>query len=472
MAFLTTAFDVFFKRLGPTGSGTDPVQPTSGYLPDYWDTDFSATVSGAYLNYPQDTLSTTYLTTRDSASNATYRALPWASHANDFLWNCTTPFWSAVVSESAFYFPYFVPALDLEPGMFSKEDIVWTCHLNSSSSFHKSATNSPYGVSRYPVTSSWHIIDDKLNSGSLSFPIGATFSYNYYSDTWQYAYPYYVGSNPAGLVGEYPDNSNTVAYDITYPNITASNATGSDGAYFDRSAGVGIRRLQISSSLVTMSISASGTSATNLRHMTEALKARRLFFPVPVSGSGTNGGTDYWFKAFTGYKATDLFKTNGGIYNVQFTLKKLITNGYYPDNNSCLKVFIANVTASVPAPTGRYIGADGWYPPDNNVIVIGNGYNGSPVMSFYDMQTGYAVEKFNFNVIQYGYPAQFCIEASGSLSENAYFGCVIDDLEICKIGITTDPRFIKSTNILQGIINTAGNLGSQIFQDPPYNNTA
>jgi hypothetical protein len=458
MAFQTKAFDVFYKRLGPTGSNTSTPSPVDGYLPYYWYTTSSANVSGAYLNYPKDIVSTTYLSTRDSASNATYRALPWASHANDFLWNCMTPSWSAVQVTGSY---------DQGSGPRQKIDFVWTAYLNKSSSFHKEATNSTYGVSTYPVTSSWHIIDTKLNNGNVTFPTATTFSYNYQSEDYVGPSLYYVGSDPSYVYpNSAPEMSHTVAYDITFPNITASNATGSDGIYFDR-GGVGIRRSQISSSLVTMSISASGTSATSLQHMTEALKARRLFFPVPVSGSGTAGGTDYWFKSFTGYKATDLFKTNGGIYNVQFSLKKQTTNGYYPDNNTCLKVFIANVTSSIPAPSARSLGADGWYPPDNNVIIVGNGYNGGPVMSFYDIQTGYMVEKFNFNLIQYGFPAQFCIEASGSLADSAYFGCIVDDIQICKIGITTDSRFIKPTSTLQTIINTAATYGYGEPTQPP-----
>jgi hypothetical protein len=417
----------------------------------------STNVDNAYLNYPQDlgdTPGTMYLTTRDSASNAGYKALPWASHANDFLWNCTTPYWS-----SSFVSGTYGPG-----GFSSKVDIVWTAYLNNSSSFHKPVP-STYGVDSYPVTSSWHIIDGKLNNSSYSYPTGVLMSYNYWSQGFGYPTLYYVGSKPDAF-NSAPDTSGVVAYDITYPNITATNATGSEGAYFDHSAGVGIRRSQISSSLITMSISASGTSGTNLRHMTEALKARRLFFPVPVSGSGTQEGTDFWFKTLTGYKSTDLFKTNGGIYNVQFTLKKLVTNGYYPDNNSCLKVFIADVTSRVPAPSDRYPGAPGWYPPDNNIVIVGSGYNGGPPISFYDIQTGYAIERFNFNVIQYGYPAQFCIEASGSLGDNAYFGCVIDDIEICKIGVTTDPRFIKSTTILQSTIDYGNTIPTQISLDP------
>lgn len=455
MAFITTAFDVFYKRLGPTGSNS-AISTVQGYMPDVWYAASSANVDNAYLNYPQDLgddIGSMYLTTRDSASNATYRALPWASHANDFLWNCTTPSWSfASVNGTYGTFP-----------VRNKVDIVWTAYLNNSSSFHKPAF-STYGVDSYPVTSSWHIIDDKLN-GSYAYPIGTSFFYNFSSDTKPTPTLYFVGSRPDTAFAA-PDTSNLVAYDITYPDITATNATGSEGAYFDHSAGVGIRRLQISSSLVTMSISASGTSGTSLRHMTEALKARRLFFPVPVSGSGTQGGTDFWFNVFTGYKSTNLFKTNGGIYNVQFTLKKLVTNRYYPDNNSCLKVFIADVTSRVPAPSDRYPGAAGWYPPDNNIVIIGSGYNGGPPISFYDIQTGYTIERFNFNVIQYGYPAQFCIEASGSLGDDAYFGCIVDDIEICKIGVTTDSRFIKPTTILQSTIDYGNTIPTQISLDP------
>ena len=87
-----------------------------------------------------------------------------------------------------------------------------------------------------------------------------------------------------------------------------------------------------------------------------------------------------------------------------------------------MTVFIHDVQSSVPFSTKRVPGAAGWYPPPNNIVTVGNKYNGTPEFTFYDIQTGYLVEKFNINVIQYGYPAQLCIEASGSLADNAYFG--------------------------------------------------
>ena len=84
---------------------------------------------------------------------------------------------------------------------------------------------------------------------------------------------------------------------------------------------------------------------------------------------------------------------------------------------------------------------------------IGNQYNGTSALSFYDIQTGYYVEKFNFNLIQYGYPAQLCLEVSGSLADSAYFGIIVDEFKMCKIGVTIDSRFIKPTSIATTVID-------------------
>jgi len=110
-------------------------------------------------------------------------------------------------------------------------------------------------------------------------------------------------------------------------------------------------------------------------------------------------------------------------------------------------VFIHDVNATVPNTLSRIPGASGWYPPGNNIVTIGNGYDTTPVMTFNEPSTGYLIEKFDFNVIQYGYPAQLCIEVSGSLNNNTYFGAILNDIEVCKIGVTTDPDYIKPTNI-------------------------
>ena len=48
----------------------------------------------------------------------------------------------------------------------------------------------------------------------------------------------------------------------------------------------------------------------------------------------------------------------------------------------------------------------------------------------------------NINVVQYSFPAQLVFEASGSLSAEKYFGCIIDDVSFCKVGVSTDPNLI------------------------------
>ena len=64
-------------------------------------------------------------------------------------------------------------------------------------------------------------------------------------------------------------------------------------------------------------------------------------------------------------------------------------------------------------------------------------------MSFYNPATGFFMESFNINVVQYGAPAQLVFEAGGDLSTDNYFGCVIDDVTFCKVGVSTDPNLIK-----------------------------
>jgi hypothetical protein len=296
------------------------------------------------------------------------------------------------------------------------------------------------------------------------------FSYVYGVDTKSpvaaNSYPAYVGSTypPA-----YPpvDTSGNIAYDITYPNIT-NNATSSiDKQYFDVGTGAGISAEDIYLAADDRFITYNDNTPAGLATFTEALKTTRLYFPIPVSGSGTTGGTDYWFKTFTGYTAAELFNENGGIYNVQFTLKRYTTASYtyQPDSNTYLSAFIHNVIPQAPSSSARIPGADGWYPPENNIVRIGNGWNGTPVLSFYDAQTGYLVEKFNFNLIQYGYPAQFCLEPSSDYDSSLVFGIIVSDIEICKIGVTTDPKFIKPTTVTQTIINQT-TVGTAVYD--PY----
>lgn len=462
MGRITRAFDLFYKRLGPTGSVlTNPTTSYAGYLPQFWYTSSVSSsaaaaqgmrVSGAFLNFPNDvTNSWQYVTTRNSASNTTYVALPWGSHAADFLWNVRTPSWSYQDVAGSYSF-------------YSWTQRSWTVTYNSESFYRKNGSGSvsSLGVATYPITSSWTILDSKLAA------VGG-FGYIHIWGTGS-AYPTFVGSDGQQLAYklaaqdtiEHSEKSLTIAYPITYPDITSSLgvfATSSvDRQYFDIAGGAGITQTAISMSLLTASAYATTDTLFAQNELTKALKARRLYFPIPVSGSGTTGGTDYWFKTFTGYRANEIFNENGGIYNIQFSLKSYVSSSavsYRPDTGSFMTVFIHDVQSSVPFSTKRVPGAGGWYPPANNIVTIGNKYKESPELVFYDIQTGYLVEKFNINVIQYGYPAQLCIEASGSLTDNAYFGIVVDELQICKIGVTTDPRFIKPVSVTQQVVNTA-----------------
>jgi len=48
-----------------------------------------------------------------------------------------------------------------------------------------------------------------------------------------------------------------------------------------------------------------------------------------------------------------------------------------------------------------------------------------------------------------------------SLADNAYFGIIVDDIQMCKIGITTDPRFIKPYSLTQTVQNTSFAIGAE-----------
>lgn len=501
MGIITRAFDLFYKRLGPTGSDNNSV-PYRGYLDEDWyDKDIILTppneVSSSFLNFPKDTATIRYTTTHNKNLNTTYRALPWGSHACDMLWNVTVPSWS-FKEETLCQDPYNNPTpsptpLDMITGyknlktplQDSRTPIrlqpavggpiietgggggpklppqivigggggplpnpvppsnacdnviyrIWTVNMQCTKSFYSESLDGTKGVPSYNVTSSWMIVDSKLFK--LGDPtLSASFSY-LHDVTGSSPYPTYINSSYYNLATE---KSRDFAYDILYPttSISLNSASPFDGQYFDLGGGAGITRKLVKESLI-----AQQSAFSNLL-LTRALKRRRLFFPTPYSGSGTTLGTDYWFKQNTGYRADEIFSENGGIYNIELTLKRAIGSGFdfYPDPGTFMSVFIHNVQATAPPPAYVQPGDRGWYPPENNIVKIGHGYDGGPLISFDDIQSGYKIEKFNFNVIQYGYPAQLCIEASGSLDTDAYFGIIVEDVRICKIGVTTDPRFI------------------------------
>jgi len=458
--------------------------------------------TGSWLSYPAnaplDYFGNTwpyyfpYSTTRTGLYVSGGMALAWGSAICDFLWNATALSWS----------------IEIQPAG-AKSDR-YTVFYNSTSSFFGQASPGPdsddgFGdviwpignVKTYNVTSSWHSIDYRLlqTAVSSSTPpnVSRLLSMLIQGSPQRVSHSIYLGAGPT--TGSFYDDptgnlsiSSSVGYTLDFSSGNTIRNVGFDNQFFDVGQGVGITRADVSQSLTTMSwdgygplgVSATvdpnkpgsynGNSLAGTLTQSIALKKRRLFYPTPVVGTpGTVSGTDYYHKRITGYNANEVFNENGGIYNVQFTLKKYapvvplsstVAFDYSPSDSSFLAVFIHNVQQTVPASSSRELGDSGWYPPTNNIVTIGNNYGTAPVIAFNDGATGYTYEKYNINVIQYGYPAQLCFEACGDWSTAAAFGIIISDVKMCKIGVSTDPRFIKPTSI-GNTFNNTGPPGSE-----------
>ena len=209
----------------------------------------------------------------------------------------------------------------------------------------------------------------------------------------------------------------------TFAYQTSSIST-IDNARFTTHSCVGITRTGASQSYADYRVANGDTARTR------ALKSRRLVWPT---SNATNPG---------------YFTENGGIYNVKFKLKR--TSLYTPDSGSYLMVYVFDAFANY---TTSSIGTAGWYPPDRNIIKIGHNYTSgsvsTPSISWYDTATGFYYDEYDINVIQYGTPAQLVFEPSGI--NDQFFGTLIDDIEFCKVGVTTDSLFIKP----QAIQNTS-----------------
>ena len=426
------AFDFYYKWC-PTGSG----QLTNISWSQHYNTGSgNVYVSASWydlnvLSYGISTRHTSSITTKDGA-------LPWASPAADMLWNVLTP--SASVSQS------IDGAGDYQT--------VYRFTYNSRSFYYNEFLPSGLtaGLTEYPITSSWIAYEPRM----IAYASGATSTGYKVTGTGLAYFPATIG---AALPYSLPSNSPLpILPTTTYPNVghnpstityTTKSTGSNDGRFFDLAGGCGITRASISSSLVAFNASSSVNTEAARVFCAAQLKKRRLFFPTIQTGSAAPNSPSTWVSIATGKNANQFFTENGGIYNVKFSLKRDTTNNYYPDGgeNSQLLVYIHNINTTTPAPTDRVPGASGWYPPENNIIRIKN----NPAMSFYNPATGYLIESFNINVIQYGTPAQLVFEASGSLTDNTYFGCIIDDVEFCKIGVTTDPNLIKPTTPAQGI---------------------
>jgi hypothetical protein len=47
------------------------------------------------------------------------------------------------------------------------------------------------------------------------------------------------------------------------------------------------------------------------------------------------------------------------------------------------------------------------------------------------------------------------------LASDDYFGIIVNDIQICKIGVTTDPAFIKPQSIATTVAGAASKAGAQ-----------
>lgn len=255
-----------------------------------------------------------------------------------------------------------------------------------------------------------------------------------YNESFSYPFPYGGGNAiDAATYCAYPSNSFALpSTTLNFDNIRVITSMSC----------VGITRAAVSRSYRDYDL-----ASTNVDR-TVALKRRRLMYPV------------------TPADAENYFTQNGGIYNVKFKLKRFASPAAIapvtPDANSYLSVYIFNANAEY---TTSSIGRSGWYPPSQNVVKIGNSYSyggtTTPVISYLDSSTGYYYDEYNINLVQYGTPAQLVFEPSGE--GDAFFATLIDDIEFCKIGVTTDPFYTKPLLVASSTITTTA--GKEYF--PP-----
>jgi hypothetical protein len=442
------AFNFFYKY---TPSGSDLL--TSGWPnQELGSVDNQTYVLNGYMNMSVQTMLTRHTASLDS----TQGALPWGSPAADYLWNVLVP--TASVSQEE------VPI----PASFNSNFITtYTFTYNSASFMNSDWEVLPgaggFGLTEYPITSSWIAYEPKLINSNNQYKIvreDTAGSATYFPATvWKdgdlaplqpYATPtdfdttvpqYAYNQAPSlGAQNRYPPGF--VPTTFTYGDLS----TGShDGRFFDVSGGCGITRASVSASLVEWNTNKTSALLASRTAATAALKKRRLFFPTISTGSG--GTTTAFFglaPSMIGIGSNEYFDENGGIYNVKFNLMRDVANDFYPDSGegSELLVFIFNVQSTIQQSGNASEPGDiGYYPPNNNIIRVKN----SPAMSFLNPATGYLIESFNINVVQYGTNAQLVFEASGSLDSEKYFGCIIDDVQFCKVGVSTDPNLIKPT---------------------------
>jgi len=409
----------------------------------------------------------TILTRYTPAYSSSAGALPWGCGAADFLWNCLVP------TQSGFSFS------STQTGGFGfgedpeyRNITTFTFTYNSASFFYSNGWLGidNQGLQSYPITSSWKAVEPLMTASDMEYKIRTTVNpsnTNPYPATLLsiankvYAQPS-VASNATPAYAQV-DSIDPLPNGANPEMITFGNrSTGSfDGRFYDLAGGVGISRQDISGSLAGYASQSHLSTTAAKINLSNELKKRRLFFPTIAATSSNSAtsspytGVEWLSKLYPdGIKdSNDIFNTNGAIFNVKFNLKRNTDIDMFPDvgDNSQLLVYIFNIKPNVGNLVNRTAGTAGFYPPDNNIIRITN----NPAMSFINPATGFLMESFNINVVQYGTNAQLVFEASGSLADNTYFGCLIDDIEFCQVGVSTDPELIEPETVGSIIANAA-----------------
>ena len=451
------AWDFFYKWT-PTGSLELPNGWPDADFTDNADTGLGR-VEQCFYNFGAAIPNAMSTRNTGSIGDSGSGALPWGTMASDMLWNCLTPTQSSREVTQSY-----------DPGRGSYTNITKYNFTYSSASFAFDHGNplqnetGGTGPAVYPITSSWKAIDPLMTASNMQYVVqGANDTNNLFPATIQqngfgdkpYAGPatraesipafMEFGSNATNIDASFAPGTNPDM--ITY----GVKATGSfDGRYYDLAGGIGISRKAVSASLVDFN-QWGGSSTSGYRESASiALKQRRLFFPTVEATASLELGTEWIGSIASNYTGTSglntklIFDTNGAIFNVKFNLKTNSLADMEPDSGvgSELLIYIFNVKPRINTPSNRMLPATsaGYYPPESNIIRV---KNLNPVMSFINPATGFLMESFNINVVQYGAPAQLVFEASGSLTDDNYFGCVIDDVSFCQVGVSTDPELLK-----------------------------
>lgn len=298
--------------------------------------------------------------------------------------------------------------------------------------------------------------------------------------------PIYTQALPGGVQAGtmYSGTIAPVTYSATPIDGDYRSTLSTDRKFYEgNGAAIDKYELAYSQSLLTVSNSyAIQSTAGELNKLQTYLRKSRLYFPTTTD------------------KYSYGFYENGGIYNVRFKIAQsplirfsnspktdylypddgtVITSNtevgtytktadnqkYTPDVGAKLMVYIADAASPISSQVNFVRGGDGLFPPKNNIVTIGNGYGITPTMRFFDSGSGYNVDQYDIVLVQYGEKAQLVFDASGlefepntnptylpdtyqiyNNSNQAFWGGIISDIEWCKIGVTTDPRFIKPAN--------------------------